>query len=109
MKTRLGHDSIRMLILASVQILLRLGPDPDRSPPIEYPCYRICKYTHTHTHTHTHRTSMTLTLHSYVQLIHLGTGGLQCKSISRTIDTSRMPQSSIVSVITKGLMTYVNY
>src|SRR4029434_9463996 len=29
-----------MLILASVQILLRLGPDPDRGPPIEYPWYR---------------------------------------------------------------------
>ena len=27
-----------MLILASVQIWLHLGPDPDRSPPIEYPC-----------------------------------------------------------------------
>ena len=25
-----------MLILASVQIVLRLGPDPDRGPPIDY-------------------------------------------------------------------------
>src|SRR4029434_9971650 len=41
MKTRLDHDSIIMLILASVQIVLRLGPDPDRGPPIEYPCVRL--------------------------------------------------------------------
>ena len=29
-----------MLILASVQVVLRLSLDPDRSPPIEYPGLR---------------------------------------------------------------------
>ena len=42
---------------------------------------------------------------NYVQLIKLGTGGLQSsnRSISRTTDRSRMTQSSIASVITLGL------
>ena len=51
MKTCLDHDSIRMLILASVQIWLRLGPDPDRGPPIEYPWSRSMNLSSTKLHT----------------------------------------------------------
>ena len=47
---------------------------------------------------------------NHVQSIEFTTGGLQssCRNISRIINGNRMHLSSILSLIAKGLNTYVN-
>ena len=47
---------------------------------------------------------------NHVQSIEFTTGGLQscCRNISRMINGNRMHQSSISSLLAKGLNTYVN-